>query len=69
MYVVSLLVGEEDITNLHPNLILYKAAAAHNLPVMCKALALGADKMWVNLEDKSRTPIHQAIISVSMMYF
>ncbi|KOX69024.1 hypothetical protein WN51_07120, partial [Melipona quadrifasciata] len=35
---------EEDIENLHPEMLLYKAAAAHNLPVMCAALAAGADK-------------------------
>ena len=57
-------VEEEDIDKLHPNLLLYKAAAAHNLPVMCEALALGADKQWINLEDRGRSPIHQAILSV-----
>lgn len=57
-------VEEEDIDKLHPNLLLYKAAAAHNLPVMCEALALGADKQWINLEDRGRTPLHQAILSV-----
>lgn len=54
----------EDISKLHPNLLLYKAAAAHNLPVMCEALALGADKHWENVEDKNRTALHQAVISV-----
>ncbi|KAF7267981.1 hypothetical protein GWI33_018825, partial [Rhynchophorus ferrugineus] len=56
-------VGEEDISNLHPNLLLYKAAAAHNIPVMCEALALGAEKSWVNPDDKSRQPIHAAVLS------
>ncbi|XP_066997590.2 arf-GAP with coiled-coil, ANK repeat and PH domain-containing protein 2 [Anabrus simplex] len=60
-------VGEEDITKLHPDLLLYKAAAAHNLPVMCQALAVGADKNWCNAEDMNRSPIHQAIISGSVM--
>nr|CAD7400251.1 unnamed protein product [Timema cristinae] len=55
--------GEEDISKFHPSLLLYKAAAAHNLPVMCEALATGADKLWINEEDKSRSPIHQAINS------
>ncbi|XP_063228186.1 arf-GAP with coiled-coil, ANK repeat and PH domain-containing protein 2 isoform X2 [Bacillus rossius redtenbacheri] len=59
--------GEEDIAKLHPDLLLYKAALAHNLPVMCEALALGADKLWVNVEDRARSPIHQAIISGSVM--
>lgn len=55
---------EEDIENLHPDMLLYKAAAAHNLPVMCAALAAGADKLWSNVDDKSRNALHQAIISV-----
>lgn len=55
---------EEDIENLHPEMLLYKAAAAHNLPVMCAALAAGADKLWSNVNDKSRSALHQAIISV-----
>lgn len=55
---------EEDIENLHPEMLLYKAAAAHNLPVMCAALAVGADKLWSNVNDKGRSALHQAIISV-----
>ncbi|XP_012282480.1 arf-GAP with coiled-coil, ANK repeat and PH domain-containing protein 2 [Orussus abietinus] len=58
---------EEDLQNLHPEMLLYKAAAAHNLPVMCAALAAGADKLWVNVKDRGRSPIHQAIISGSVM--
>ncbi|XP_049863259.1 arf-GAP with coiled-coil, ANK repeat and PH domain-containing protein 2 isoform X2 [Schistocerca gregaria] len=60
-------IGEEDISKLDPNRLLYKAAAAHNLPVMLKALALGADKQWMNEEDHNRTPLHQAIFSGSVM--
>lgn len=55
----------EDISKLNPDLLLYKAAAAHNLPVMCEAFAIGADKLWMNPEDKGRSAIHQAILSVS----
>lgn len=55
---------EEDMKNLHPDMLLYKAAAAHNLPVMCRALANGADKLWTNVNDKSQSALHQAIISV-----
>ena len=62
-----MLIGEEDISKLHPDLLLYKAAAAHNLPVMCEAFALGADKLWTNVEDRSRSAIHQAVISVSLV--
>ena len=57
---------EEDIENLHPEMLLYKAAAAHNLPVMCAALAAGADKLWTNVNDRGRNALHQAIISVSV---
>lgn len=60
-------IGEEDISKLHPNLLLYKAAAAHNLPVMCEALGFGADKLWTNSEDLDRSSIHQAILSVSLI--
>lgn len=58
---------EEDIENLHPDMLLYKAAVAHNLPVMCAALAVGADKLWNNVNDRGRSPLHQAIISGSVM--
>ncbi|EZA47962.1 hypothetical protein DMN91_012484 [Ooceraea biroi] len=58
---------EEDIENLHPEMLLYKAAAAHNLPVMCAALAADADKLWSNVNDKNRSALHQAIISGSVM--
>ncbi|XP_076180619.1 centaurin beta 1A [Ptiloglossa arizonensis] len=58
---------EEDIENLHPEMLLYKAAAAHNLPVMCAALAAGADKSWSNVNDRGRNALHQAIISGSVM--
>lgn len=60
---------EEDIENLHADMLLYKAAAAHNLPVMCTALAAGADKMWCNVNDRGRTALHQAIISVIFFFF
>jgi Arf-GAP with coiled-coil, ANK repeat and PH domain-containing protein len=56
---------EEDISTLHPDRLLYRAAQAHNLPVMCEALALGADKLWINIEDNARSAIHQAVLSVS----
>ncbi|KAG5684221.1 hypothetical protein PVAND_013459 [Polypedilum vanderplanki] len=58
---------EEDIEKLNPNYVLYKASIAHNLPVMCQALALGADKNWPNLENFNRTPLHQAVIVGSLM--
>ncbi|KAJ1526936.1 hypothetical protein ONE63_008484 [Megalurothrips usitatus] len=60
-------IGEEDISKLHPDLLLYMAAAAHNLPVMCEAFALGANKNWANLKDLNRSPLHQAVFSGSVM--
>ncbi|KOX68128.1 Arf-GAP with coiled-coil, ANK repeat and PH domain-containing protein 2 [Melipona quadrifasciata] len=58
---------EKDNENLHLEMLLYKAAAAHNLPVMCAALAAGADKLWTNVNDRGRNALHQAIISGSVM--
>lgn len=60
-------VSEEDISKLGADLLLYKASAAHNLPVMCQAIALGANKFWCNPDDNNRTHLHQAIISGSVM--
>lgn len=56
---------DEDISSLNPNLLLYKSAGVHNLPVMCQAFALGASKSWTNENDLNRTALHQAILSVS----
>ncbi|XP_044734424.1 arf-GAP with coiled-coil, ANK repeat and PH domain-containing protein 2 [Chrysoperla carnea] len=61
------LVDEEDISKLDPNLLLYKAAAAHNLPIMCEAFSFGADKLWTNADDHGRNALHQAIFSGSVM--
>ncbi|EEC06820.1 centaurin beta, putative [Ixodes scapularis] len=58
---------EEDISNLSPSLLLYRAAGAHNLPVMCLALANGADPNWTNPDEDGRYPLHQAIQSGSIM--
>ncbi|KAH7959193.1 hypothetical protein HPB49_009162 [Dermacentor silvarum] len=58
---------EEDMSNLSPSLLLYRAAAAHNLPVMCLALANGADPNWPNPDEGGRYPLHQAIQSGSIM--
>jgi len=50
-------------------MLLYKASGAHNLSVMCHAMALGADKNWKNLKDNGRTCLFQAILSVrSILY-
>lgn len=55
----------EDIRDLHPGALLYKASKARNLPVMAEALAHGADVNLVNDEDEGKTPLIQAVIGVS----
>lgn len=60
-------VSEEDISKLSPSLLLYKASAAHNIPVMLQAIALGAEKLWINPEQDGMTHLHQAINSGSVM--
>ncbi|BES96235.1 centaurin beta [Nesidiocoris tenuis] len=60
-------VDEEDISKLSPTRLLHKASKAHNIPVMCHAFALGANKLWTDPEQGNRTHLHQAIISGSVM--
>lgn len=58
----------ENLETLSPNNLLFGAARVHNLPVMSQALALGA-KVDAELKDSygSSTPLHQAILSGSVM--
>uniref|UniRef100_A0A2C9KZY6 Arf-GAP with coiled-coil, ANK repeat and PH domain-containing protein 2 n=1 Tax=Biomphalaria glabrata TaxID=6526 RepID=A0A2C9KZY6_BIOGL len=56
----------EDMSKLDPNLLLYKASAARNLPVMLEALANSADPNWVNLEEDGKTPIMKAVQTGSL---
>ena len=55
----------EDLSAFNPPLLLYKAARARNLRVMLEAIALGASVNWVNERDAGKTPLIQAIRSVS----
>jgi Arf-GAP/coiled-coil/ANK repeat/PH domain-containing protein len=57
----------EDMSKLDPNLLLYKASGARNLPVMLEALSNKADPNWVNLEDEGKTPIMKAIQTGSLV--
>lgn len=57
----------EDMSKLDPNLLLYKAAEARNLPVMLEALSNGADPNWVNPDDNDKTPIMKAVETVSLL--
>lgn len=57
----------EELQNLHPGALLYRAAGAPpNLPTMADALAHGADVNWVNVAQESRTPLLQAVAAVSL---
>lgn len=56
----------EDMSKLDPNLLLYKAAQARNLPVMLEALANKADPNWVNQDDKGMTPLMKAVDTGSL---
>jgi len=57
----------DSLAALTPELLVYRAARAHNLPVMCQAVALQADLDWQNQRENSRSPIHQSIESGSVM--
>ncbi|CAG0918384.1 unnamed protein product [Notodromas monacha] len=54
----------EEIENLDPNRLLFRAAEAHNVPVMLKALALKADKDWQE-EETGMPALHKAVLSGS----
>jgi Arf-GAP/coiled-coil/ANK repeat/PH domain-containing protein len=58
--------AEESVETLDANMLLYKASRVANLGVMSEAIALGADKNWVNVKEESATPLHQAIYGVSL---
>ncbi|MGH0173016.1 UNVERIFIED_CONTAM: hypothetical protein FKN15_066933 [Acipenser sinensis] len=51
----------EDLRELTPGMLIYKAAQARNMPVMAEALAHGADVNWINDEDENKTPLIQAV--------
>lgn len=63
------LTGEEKIEDFNCNLLLYRATIARNLPVMCYAFATGASKNWPNENELCRSPLHQAILSVSIQIY
>ena len=59
--------GGEPLEELDPNRLLFRASRVHNVPLMSQALALGADRNWINDEQFSSSPIHQSILSGSVM--
>ncbi|XP_061163499.1 arf-GAP with coiled-coil, ANK repeat and PH domain-containing protein 2-like isoform X2 [Saccostrea echinata] len=56
----------EDMSKLDPNLLLYKAVQARNLPVMLEALANKADPNWVNQDEEGKTPLMKAVDTGSL---
>ncbi|KAK3104353.1 hypothetical protein FSP39_000124 [Pinctada imbricata] len=56
----------EDMSKLDPNMLLYKAAQARNLPVMLEALANKAQANWVNEEEDGKTPLMKAVETGSL---
>ncbi|KAG7162761.1 arf-GAP with coiled-coil, ANK repeat and PH domain-containing protein 2-like isoform X2 [Homarus americanus] len=57
----------EPLSSITPNLVLFRACEAHNLAMISCCLALGANKNWHNPAESGRTPMHQAVISGSVM--
>lgn len=58
--------NEEKLDDFNSDVLLYRATTEHNLPVMSYALASGASKTWSNPNDLYRSPIHRAVLSVSI---
>ncbi|KAH9362848.1 hypothetical protein HPB48_015189 [Haemaphysalis longicornis] len=58
---------EENMSIMSPSLLLYTAAAAHNLPRMCLAIANGTDPNRANTEEGGHYPLYQDIQSGSIM--
>jgi len=60
---------QDRLDMLNPDMLLYRAARAHNLPVMLQALALGADTEWQcgQTGEVRRTAMHQSVLSGSVM--
>jgi len=61
----ELFTTDERLECLDPDMLLYKAARAGNVRVMLEALALGANKHWINYNDGASTPLHQAVLAVT----
>lgn len=60
---------EEKIADFNCNLLLYRATIVRNLPIMCYAFATGASKNWPNERELCRSPLHQAILAVSIFEY
>lgn len=58
---------EETLETLDANILLYKASRVANLSVMLEAIALRADKNWINFNDGASTALHQAVLGVRFL--
>lgn len=67
--VIVRLTTEEKIEDFNCNLLLYRATIVRNLPVMCYAFATGASKNWPNENELCCSPLHQAILAVSISIY
>ncbi|XP_067945611.1 arf-GAP with coiled-coil, ANK repeat and PH domain-containing protein 2-like isoform X2 [Watersipora subatra] len=56
----------EEVEKLDPNILLYKAAEARNIPILLHALASKAEINWKNLADHGKTPLIKAVESGSL---
>jgi Arf-GAP/coiled-coil/ANK repeat/PH domain-containing protein len=54
--------GGEPINTLDANRLLFRASRVHNVPLMCQAIALGADRDWINPDGNFSSPVHQSIL-------
>jgi len=63
---IQSLTSLEDLSVLSADLLIYKAARVRNLRAMLEAIALGGNVNWVYEADVGRTPLIQAVLSVSM---
>lgn len=57
--------GPSPAEDLQPAALLYQASRSQNLPAMAEALAHGADVNTANEADGGKTPLIQAVVSVS----
>ncbi|KAM4571434.1 arf-GAP with coiled-coil, ANK repeat and PH domain-containing protein 3 [Fundulus diaphanus] len=57
----------EDMREMDPGTLLYKASRARNLPIMAEALAHGGDVNFVNDVDEGKTPLIQAVTGGSLV--
>ncbi|KAJ8265603.1 hypothetical protein COCON_G00147020 [Conger conger] len=58
---------QEEVQELLPGALLYRASRARNLPVMAEALAHGANVNADSQEDEGKSPLIQAVIGGSLI--